>query len=215
MNTLQPDNLTKGGLAARICGWAILLFFMLSVNTALAREPSAMDDASRIDLIEELYKNYEAVDRELGDLRDALEGAPSPVPLIISAKKEKGFRLIYVAVEEDGETLWEHRYSGRENEALEGGGRHQFYEGTARKGRHTLVITYQYVAPESGVEKGAELRWDLELIEEAYYLEVFFRASGDEVVAETRELRLTEPETRGPGDEGDEGDEGGERGETD
>jgi hypothetical protein len=206
MKRLVHDKGPKTRLAAYVSSSMVLLFIILNQGTALSEQaqpapPPVKDDVSIRELIEELYKNYEAVDRELEDLEEALEGGPTPIPLTISVKKgtaQKGFTLLSVEVKDNEDPLWSHTYTKGENEALDGGGRHEFYKGTTKKGTHSLLISYRYLSPEDEVGKNGEIQWELTVRDDAHYVEVVFKWSGSGVLVEPRELKISGQPVKGP-----------------
>jgi hypothetical protein len=178
---LHPSSFRRAALVM-----AIVVFSF--PHPLYAQTPAAEEESAIKDIIEELYTNYEAIERRLEELRkETREGFALLTLITISVKKEKGFAIKYMEIKDAGAPLWNHIYSVEENSAMDSGGRHQFYKGEIKKGERTLLITFQY-GVEGLPEKRDEIRWTLSAGEEPAFVEILFKKENDEVVAKPRKL---------------------------
>ena len=117
----------------------------------IAAEP---EKDSVINIIEELYVHYEAIDKRLRELKAGLTRRATYsaflTPTTIYVKKKKGFRIVSVEIKDNGAALWKYLYTTDENNAMDNGGRHQIFKGNLKKGDHKILATYRYsTAPDS------------------------------------------------------------------
>lgn len=177
------------GHAMKYFNFFVFFFFILTIPL-YADESKVTDESSVKELADELYKNYEAVDKELNELKRAAEETQSSslmAPIVISVRKGKGFRLISVNVEDEGKPIWGHIYNDVENNALDFGGRHELYRGVVTRSKHGFSISFQYQLQEdkkditrSGVMRGI---FD---ISTPSYLEVLFKKDGKDIKVDLR-----------------------------
>ncbi|MEE9615350.1 MAG: hypothetical protein V3W31_10450 [Thermodesulfobacteriota bacterium] len=201
MTPIHGKNHTGRRRATAVSLWLALLFFVFAPPAAPAageeihQDSFINEDSSIRDILEELYDNYETVDREIRELEEAVGGLstePLLMPLTISVKKQPGFRLISVDIEDNRSQFLTHIYSIEENEAMGGGGRHQLFKGPIRKGRHRLLITYQYTLDGEDVDRSGEVLYNLFVEDDPAHLEMVFKGIGGGVEAKLRRMDFFE-----------------------
>ncbi len=161
----------------------------------LKEELLISEDTSIRAALEELYENYEVIDKSLRELRldlGDLESGAVVTSFTVSVRKDKRFRLVSLEVRDNGNPLWNHIYTPFENQAMVGGGRHQFYKGTINKGTHRLELKYQYQLPGSGEYLVGEKEWKMSAGDEPVFLELKFTKEAEGIIAKPRKLHIFE-----------------------
>ena len=157
-----------------------LLIVALAVLSVFASEAIAENSKGGVnaqsesvrELLEDLYLEYEAVDKRLIELKEGLTELPAGeksllTPFTIAVKKKKNdFILNFIEIKDNGSPLWSHIYTPVENSAMEDGGRHQFFKGSVPKGKHRLTIKYQYSYSSGDTPYKEDMGCDTSLIEE-------------------------------------------------
>lgn len=127
--------------------------------------------------LEELYHNYEVIDKRLREIKEDLGNLKTGTlvsPLTVTVRKRRGFRLISLEITDGDKPLWRHIYTPVENTAIEKGGRQRFYKGLALKGIHNYIIKYRYLMRGESNYRERELKWMLEVTDEPLFIEISF-----------------------------------------
>lgn len=190
-------NKTATRILATALLWSLLFFLCLTPKVIEAAEqdkPIAAEPEkdSVINLIEELYVHYEAIDKRLRELKAGLNAEGDILglltPTTIYVKKEKGFRIVSVEIKDNGATLWNHLYTTDENNAMDNGGRHQIFKGNLKKGDHKILAAYRYsTAPDSKFRTG-ETAWQFTAGDEPATMDIFFVKKDGDINAVPRKL---------------------------
>jgi hypothetical protein len=213
INHSPPSNKTRIQASA-ITSWLLILFFLFIPSTAFSAEaePTAssppMQDPTELnasdtsnettirDDLEELYRNYEAIDKQLEALQEDLGNLRTSrlvTPITISVMKsgaDGSFRLVSLEVKDNGNPLWNHIYTPLENDAIDRGGRHQFFKGISRKGGHNLIITYRFELPGGDDYLKDELRWGMNVRDEPIFIELSFARTAKGVKVTPKKLHI-------------------------
>lgn len=197
-------NSIQGTLKRLTIPVVFLIIFSFVVLSALTIEVSAKDAArgqssggeSVRELLEDLYLEYEAVDKRLIELKEGLTELPTGeksllTPFTITVKKKKNdFILNFLEIKDNGSPLWSHIYTPVENGAMEDDGRHQFFKGAIPKGKHRLTIKYQYSYLPNETPHKKSINWRIVTKDEPVFIEILFTEEGTDVIAKPRELHI-------------------------
>jgi hypothetical protein len=174
----------------------ILAFTLLStLFVEVSATAADKDDESVRELLEELYLEYEAVDKRLIELKEGLTELPAGelsllTPFTITIKKKKDFILNFIEIKDNGSPLWSHIYTPVENSAMEDDGRHQFFKGSIPKGSHRLTIKYQYSYSADETPSKEDMDWKINVEDEPVFIEILFTEEGSDIIAKPRELHI-------------------------
>lgn len=125
----------------------IVLIIGFSILFTTLPPKSLAEDTEIIDIVTELYKNYESIDRDLTELEGVITRTDDRslfTPFSVGVKKKTDIEFISIEVDSNGMPLANHIYNDRDNNALNLGGRHLLFKGKIATGKHKFVLHYLY-----------------------------------------------------------------------
>ncbi len=150
-------------------------FFSIFLIILTSSHSNSEEDSIK-DIVTELYNNYEAVDRELKELKGLAETTnknSSSIGFTLGIKKDTDIEFVSIDIDKGGIPFASHLYSERDNKALGYGGRHLLYKGKLDKGSHSFVLYYIYKGKRGTVKSKAT--WKMSMPSKPTYLELLFK----------------------------------------
>jgi len=132
-----------------------VILFLLLVPSAPAAAQTPRGEKSVRRLVIDLDHEYRRLDREIRKLDELVRGFPGMILHLSVSKQGPGPRLVSLELTDKRSPLHGHIYTPIENEAMDAGGRHQFYRGEVSEGVHELKAVY-YWAEDKGPPRRGE-----------------------------------------------------------
>lgn len=170
---------------------AITIILVIAFTIAHFTLPTkSLAEDEIIDIVTELYENYESVDRDLQELQGAIKRTDSNnlfTPFSIGIKKKTEIEFISIEVDADGIPLTNHIYTDRDNNALNLGGRHLVFKGKLATGKHKFVLYYLYKDKKNkGKTIKGKASWSMGISGKPTHIELLFTKENGKIKVKPR-----------------------------
>lgn len=158
---------------------------ILSISTKTFSEENSIKD-----IVTDLYTHYEAVDRELKELKGVektLRDGPSLTPFSLGIKNEAPIEFISINIDKEGIPFASHLYSERDNKALTYGSRQLIYKGQIKQGKQAFVLYYIYKSKSKKIIK-SKATWKIGVSKSTTYLELVFKEKNGRITVVPRKI---------------------------
>ncbi len=132
----------------------VLLVFSFAIPPLSANAQYSSRKKSVRRLIIDLDHEYRRLDEDIRKLDEFVHGFPGMMLHLTVKTKMADARLISLEVTDRRKPVSSHLYSPYENEAMDAGGRHDFYRGEVSEGVHELKVVYYWAEGEKPAQKG-------------------------------------------------------------
>jgi hypothetical protein len=135
----------------------IALFIVFLAHISFAEDNSEKKEETIRELIIRLNNEYLSLNESLRKLEKNIWDFPSTALNLSVIKRGSDIKLISLEVLDNNVLLKSHFYTSFENEALESGGRHQFYSKEINGGNRSISVIYYWSEKDKQAQKGEML----------------------------------------------------------
>ncbi len=164
-----------------LIGLLVVISSVFPGGLSIAETDRSGKGVSIRELIINLNKHYLYLEKELKKLEEGIRGFPRTTLSLSIIKAESDIDIVSIELLDEDKLLKSHIYTPVENQALDAGGRHQFYYGEIEEGSHRFKVIY-YWKEGNGPPKKGEIVFNLSIpLGRKYFVEIAFERKGDVV----------------------------------